>query len=127
MTTKTRAELVRKIAENVSLAQPGEVLAAEDFATINDVIDPAIEMLAKLDIAYIGNVEEIDPEYFLPLADWIADKVKGSYNKAGDQTLVQLADRADTDMRVLSRPVGSRETLSVDNALLRSFPGTYRF
>ena len=127
MTTKTRTELVRKIAENLGLAQPGEVLSAEDASTIGGVIDPAVAMLGKLEIADIGNVDEIDEEFFLPLADWIADKIKASYNKAGDTALAAAAAQAETDMRVLSRPTASRRTLSADNALLRSMPGTYRF
>ena len=127
MTTKTRAELVRKVAENVGLAQPGEVLSAEDSSTIDGAIDPAVAMLGKLDIADIGSVDEIEEAFFLPLADWIADKIKASYNKAGDAALAAAAAQAETDMRVLSRPTASRRTLSADNALLRALPGTYRF
>ena len=63
MTTKTRAEMVRKVAENVGLAQPGEVLSAKDASTIDGAIDPAVAMLAKLDIADIGNVEEIELDF----------------------------------------------------------------
>jgi hypothetical protein len=127
MSTKTRAELVRKIAENVGLAQPGEVLSAEDVSTIGGAIGPAVAMLGKLEIADIGSVEEIEEEFFLPLADWIADKIKASYNKPGDAALAAAAAQAETDMRVLSRPTASRRTLSADNALLRAMPGTYRF
>jgi hypothetical protein len=124
---KTRAELVVQIAENLGVAIPGETLSSEDSTTIDAVIDPAIALLETNDIAYFGATDEFEDAYFLPLADYIADKVKTPYGKASDVAIGMMAAKAEQDLRMLSRPQATRKTLTVDRALLTtSHPGWYR-
>lgn len=70
---KTRDQLKERAAKDLGVILPGEALSTEDDETLDGLVDPLIAQLAADEVVYIGNIEEIELEYFLPLASLLAN------------------------------------------------------
>src|SRR5687767_8519474 len=72
-TFKTRTQLKERAAKDLGIIEPGETLSTEDDETFDGLVDPLIAQLAADGIVYIADTEEIELEYFLPLARLLAN------------------------------------------------------
>ncbi|MBA2690068.1 MAG: hypothetical protein H0U63_04630 [Burkholderiales bacterium] len=107
-TFKTRDQLKERAAKLLAIIEPGETLSAEDDETFDDLIDPLLAQLSKDGIIYIQDSEEIELEYFLPLARLLANVAGPDFGspinepaKRGDeQTLRRLAS-SDASFEVM--------------------------
>lgn len=72
-TFKTRSQLKERAAKNLAIIEPGETLSTEDNETFDGLVDPLIAQLAADQIVYISDADEIELEYFLPLARLLAN------------------------------------------------------
>lgn len=70
---KTRAQLKAEVGGDLGLIEPGEALSAEDDAKIDGKIDPLFAQLAVDTVVYVADTEQIELEYFLPLARLLAN------------------------------------------------------
>lgn len=72
-TFKTRDQLKERAALSLGVIEPGEALSAEDNDTFDGLIDPLLAQLADDQIVYIGDPDNIELAYFLPLARLLAN------------------------------------------------------
>lgn len=70
---KTRNQLKLQAALSIAAVEPGEALSSEDDDTFDGLVDPLIAQLAEDSIVYIGDVEQIELAFFLPLASLLAN------------------------------------------------------
>lgn len=67
-TVKTRDQLITRALKNIGIIESGEAPSAEDYASVDDLIDPLIAQLSADGIVYIADPDEIELEFYLPLA-----------------------------------------------------------
>jgi hypothetical protein len=79
---KTRDQLIYRALKNLGQIEPGEAPAAEDYAAVDDLVDPLIATLAANDIYYVANPDEIDNEVYLPLARLLANVAGPDFGSA---------------------------------------------
>jgi hypothetical protein len=80
--SKTREDLILRAATEVSALVAGQSLAAEDYETINNLVDPLIAQLSFDDIVHVQDVEAIQLEHFLPLARLLANESAIAFGQA---------------------------------------------
>lgn len=103
-TSKTRDQLIQRALKEIGALLPGEAPAAEDYATINDCIDPLIAQLDADTIILIQDPDAIDLNVFLPLARLLA-------NVAGPEFGAPINDNAKVrDEAILRRISSSKPT-----------------
>lgn len=131
--SKTRADLVNQCLRNLGVIAQGQSISAEETAKMDGIIDPAVTLLASLDIYYVQDAGSLGPsdgviadDEFLPLADWIANKACAAFNLAADQKMQALALLAEDTLRTLAAPSRTLRTLRVDPALTPRRLGFYR-
>lgn len=78
-TVKTRAQLIERAGVNLGLMQPGEALSAEDYATLDNLVDPVIELMADDSVIVIADSENIELSPFIPLAAVLANYAGPSF------------------------------------------------
>lgn len=71
--SKTRAQLITRALKSLGQLDPGEDPSPEDYATLDDLIDPLIAQLAADEVVYIQDAEAIELEFYLPLARLLAN------------------------------------------------------
>jgi hypothetical protein len=130
---KTRAELIDQALTNLGVIAQGQSIDADLVLKMDGVVDPAVSMLARLDIYYVQDAGSAGPidgaiedEVFLPLADWIANKACAAFNLPADEKMQALAMLAEGTLRTLAAPARTRRTLQIDPALQGRRIGTYR-
>lgn len=103
-TTKTRAQLIERAGAAIGVKEPGEALSPEDYNTLDNLVDPLIGQLSADEIIYVQDSEEIPVEYFIPLANLLA-------NMAGPDFGSPVNDEARArDERTLRRLASTRPT-----------------
>lgn len=65
---KTRDQLIRRALKNIGIIESGETPSAEDYASVDDLIDPLLAQLAADEIIFIQDPEQIELNIYLPLA-----------------------------------------------------------
>jgi hypothetical protein len=71
--TKTRTQLIHRALAAIGALEPGESPSTEDYNTMDNLVDPLIEMLAADEIIYVIDSEEIPVEFFIPLANLLGN------------------------------------------------------
>ncbi len=130
--SKTRAELINQCLTNLGVIAQGQSISAEETDKMDGVIDPAISLLASLDIYYVQDAGSVGPSdgaiedsAFLPLASYIANEACAAFNLPADQKMQTLALLAEQKLRTLAAPARTLRTLRTDPATWNRF-GIYR-
>lgn len=79
---KSRAQLIERALKNIGALEPGETPSAEDSDTMDGLIDPLVAQLAKDQICYITDTDEIELEVFMPLARLLANMAGPDFGSA---------------------------------------------
>lgn len=131
--SKTRAELINQCLTNLGVIAAGQSIDADLVFKMDGLIDPAVALLANLNIYYVQDAGSLGPtdgaiedEAFLPLADWIANKACSGFNLPADTKMQALAMIAEGNLRTIGAPARTLRTLRVDPALTAPRRGTYR-
>ena len=72
-TFKTRDQLIQRALKNLAIIEPGEPPSSEDYATVDDLVDPLLAQLATEQIVYVSDPEQIDLDIYVPLARLLAN------------------------------------------------------
>lgn len=130
---KTRAELINQALVNLGIIAAGQSVSAEDVSKMDTIVDPAVSMLADLDIYYVQDAGSIGPSdgaiedsAFLPLADYVANAACAAFNLPADTKLQALSQLAEGKLVTLAAPKRTLRTLRVDPALQTRRFGIYR-
>jgi hypothetical protein len=121
--TKTTTDLVNRAAAEMGRLYSGEALSAEDFDTIEELVEPLIDQLNAEKITYVDDLDAILPAVFLPLARLLAIEAAPSFgngamanllsnNRAGDMDALRRREH-DTLRRIVAPPATS-ETMKAN-------------
>jgi hypothetical protein len=80
--SKTREDLIYRAATEVGALASGQSLSAEDFDTIDNLVDPLCQQLSFDGIVHVQDTNAIQPEHFLPLARLLANESAISFGQA---------------------------------------------
>lgn len=107
---KTRAQVIERAGINLGAVQPGEPLSAEDYATLDNLLDPVIALLSADNVIEISDSDEFDVDIFLPLAACLANQAGPSFGSAiNDQAWIR-------DTGILRRIAATRPTFEAQKA-----------
>jgi hypothetical protein len=88
--TKTRDQLIERAGINLGLVQPGEALSTEDYATLDNLVDPLIEQLSADNVVYIDDADAVAVRVFIPLAAVLANFAGPSFGSPiNDQAMLR--------------------------------------
>ena len=97
---RTQTDLINQALKNLGVLAAGNAADPEDFAFVEENVDPLIRTLASLDVCYIGDPDNIPGELFLPLADVLADACSSKFGSTAE-------DRAALAAKGLGVPAGT--------------------
>lgn len=106
--SKTRTQLIERAAKDLGIIEPGETLSTEDRDTFDGLVDPLIAQLAAERIVYIQDDEQIENEYFLPLARLLANMAGPDFGSPINEAAKAQDERV---LRRLSTAIASTATL----------------
>lgn len=109
--SRTRADLRREVLEILGVLASGQDVEAEDADTIDSRITSVLPMLSALGVVYVGDEEEFDDEYFLPIAQIVAEKTCVPFGIVGGrkQEIERDANKARFELRRMTAAVPSSE------------------
>lgn len=114
--TKTKADLVLKILEELGVVATGQSPELEDSVKVAANIDPVIAELSAREIVDVPDVEAIQSEIFLSLATICAYELRAQFGLVGD-ALVDLTRKygeAIDKINVMTRAKPTYEPLRPD-------------
>lgn len=82
---RSSADLVTEALANLGVLAPGQAIDTEDFAYVNEKLDPIFRLIAALEIAYVADPGNIPGEWFAPLADIVAGECATKFGIVGDE------------------------------------------
>lgn len=110
-TLKTRADLIERALKSIGALEPGEAPSAEDYDTVDGLIDPLLAQLAADQIAYIGDPDQIELELFLPLSRLLANAAGPDFGSPINQ------EARAVDEQILRRLGAARPTFETLKAV----------
>lgn len=114
MATKTRADLVDQVLENLGVLAAGQTPPDEDFDAVDKRIDACVELLAAGNVFQLQDVDAIPLAAFLPLCDYVAARCAAAFGLAGDQAIAVRSVQAEADLRQIAREAAVNQTLTTD-------------
>lgn len=132
--SKNRSDLINQALTNLGVVAEGQSISDDMVPKMDGIVDPAVAMLAQLEIYYVQDAGEagpptggdIDDAAFLPLADYIANAACAAFNLPADTKMQALSMIAQGTLITLSAPSRTLRTLRVDPALQPYRRGFYR-
>ena len=110
-TTKTRQELVEDALGNLGVLAVGQPVPAEDFATVDALVDPLIRRLEVDGVVTVDDIEAIPFEWFPALSRLLANEAAPKYGSPINRD----ARNADEDeLRRLTASGPTYETMVVE-------------
>lgn len=108
---KTREELVNRALQKLKVLAAGQTPAAEDYAVVDNDLEPVLSDLSAREIYPFGDPDNIEDEAFVHLADILANSVAADFGREPSETVRIMAENR---LRVLNREILSGQTLKVD-------------
>lgn len=116
MGTKTEAEFVRNVLEDLIVASPSQSISEQAYASVQRRIAPMIETLNQEDVGFIQFTPEdgIDDALFLPFSNIMAFACCKSFGVVGPERdrLQQEAEEAKSTIREVLRLHGTNQVLT---------------
>jgi hypothetical protein len=78
---KTRADLIERAATELGAKVSGQPLTAEDYDTIDNLVDPLTQQLSFDNIVHVQDTNAIQPEHFIPLGRLLANEAAISFGQ----------------------------------------------
>jgi hypothetical protein len=101
--TKSRVDLIERAATMLGALVSGQALATEDKATIDNLVDPLIMQLARDNVVLIQDANAVPTEYFLPLANLLANEAGASFGQ-GFSMEARLINEATLHRIAVTKP-----------------------
>lgn len=98
--SKTREQLRNKAYDIIVGGDAGQTPSSEDASAIDGYIDPVIAELGNENVVYISDTDEIEDEFFIPLAKLVANAAADEF---GSQSNPQVQLLYTNRLRVLNR------------------------
>lgn len=112
---RTRGDLVTEALANLGALPAGQTPAEEDYSFIDEKLESIIDGLAAREIVYVPDLTQIPNAWFDSLAAIVAHACISKFGIAGDEaaTLISNKDKAESDLKVMTRGRPTYEPLRV--------------
>jgi hypothetical protein len=110
---KNQAELVYQTLRNLGALPMGQDPNDEEFNQVNGLVDSVVDMLRKLDVYYLPDVDVIPEEAFLPLAHVMAGACAANFGQQADDRILALAQQGQNLLQTMQSERPYYETLEV--------------
>jgi len=119
MGTKTQADLVVAILEDLMILEVGQSVAPEDSEAITRRLGPKVEELNAKDIIFIADTDAIDDAVFLPLVRIMSAECASAFGvgKTERDGLIGRAMDAENTLRDISSNQGTNQMLMTEPGL----------
>ena len=97
---RTSADLIAEVLANLGVLAAGQSPEVEDFQAVSSKLDATFRKLAALEICYVADQDNIQPEWFSDLADIVAGECAAKFGMTND-------DYAKLVTRGLGSPIGT--------------------
>jgi hypothetical protein len=97
---RTSADLIAEVLANLGVLAAGQSPEVEDFQAVSSKLDATFRKLAALEICYVADPDNIQPEWFSDLADIVAGECASKFGVTND-------DYAKLVARGLGSPIGT--------------------
>jgi hypothetical protein len=94
---KNRQDLVLRALSELGRLYTGEAPPAEDFAAVDALVDPLIDQIMADGVVYVGDVNQIENAFFLPLGRLLAIEASNVFGSDAIQTLLTRNRSANVD------------------------------
>jgi hypothetical protein len=81
---RSSADLITEALANMGVLAAGESIDPEDFAYVNEKLDPIFRKLAGLEVVYVSDPDNIPGAWFSDLADIVAGECASKFGIAGE-------------------------------------------
>ena len=109
--SKTREDLIYRAATEVGALASGQSLSAEDYETIDNLVDPLVQQLSFDGVVHVQDTDAIQPEHFIPLARLLANESAIGFGQAYSRD-IKIANETILQRLTAMRP--TYETLESD-------------
>lgn len=89
---RTSADLVLDVLKNLQVYSVGNPVDPEDFAFVNEKLDPTVRKLAMLEVVYVADVNNIPGAWFSDLSDIVAGECASRFGFKG-QDLMDVVNK----------------------------------
>lgn len=84
---RSSADLVTEALANLGVLSAGQPIDPEDFAWVNEKLDPIFRKLAGLEIVYVADPANIPGAWFADLADIVAGECATKFGITGEEQM----------------------------------------
>jgi hypothetical protein len=99
--SQNRTALIHRTLRNLGVLPQGQSPSAQEYQSIDDLIDPIVRNLRERNIARVNDVEYLEDEYFIPLAHIVAAVASPEFGQDNNQALWALKERAELDLKYM--------------------------
>ena len=99
--SQDRTALIHRGLRNLGVLPQGQSPSAEEYQSIDDLIDPMVENLRNRNIAKIGDVDHLEDEFFLPLGHILAAVAAPEFGQEQNQAIWALKERAEINLKYM--------------------------
>jgi len=122
--SQAKAALVREVLGELFSLASGQIPNADDTTWVEQRIDTTLASLAKLNIVYIPDGEDIADEVFNPLVTYLSEVCAPKFGRPRNEA---IQDKAEGQLRTIQRiGSGTGQPLRVDRALVGRRLGSLR-
>lgn len=95
---KTRQDLVNRALKNLGVLPDGQVAEAQDYNSVDALIDTTIEDLIARDVTFVDDVNAIEEKVFMPLGLILAWNCAAEFGQSDNAAIAALAQKAEKDL-----------------------------
>jgi hypothetical protein len=100
--SQDRTALIHRALRNLGVLPQGQSPSAEEYQSIDDLIDPMLANLVERNIMMRGvDPDYLEDEFFIPLAHVLAAVAAPEFGQAQDQAIWALKERAEIDLKYI--------------------------
>lgn len=110
---KTRADLVYRALRNLGVLPQGQTPSAEEYNSVDALVEPMIEDLIGRDIVFIESAESIEDKYFLSLGHVLAGQAAAEFGMQNDQAIASRMIKGEQDLQTIAATRPTYETLEI--------------
>jgi hypothetical protein len=110
---KTRQDLVYRALYNLGVLPHGQNPGAEEYSSVDALVDPMVEDLIARDVVHIQDVDAIEEKYFLHLGSVLAGHSAAVFGMQSDPAIAARAQKGEADLQTIFAVRPTYETLEV--------------
>lgn len=110
---KTRADLVNRALYNLGVLPHGQTANAEDYNSVDALVDPMLEDLIGRDVCFIEDVDATEDKYFLHLGHVLAGHAAPVFGMQSDPAIAARAIKGEQDLERIAATRPTYNTLEI--------------